>query len=115
MGISAEAMIRERSGSSASGACIPYIPVAAGTMLVTTLLVVLATRKVLRWAAHTRWGTEQRLALASGAIGFFILLAPLVEFAVHPPGRISIGMSGAALIWLGGLIWLGRHMAREPG
>ncbi len=50
-----------------------------------------------------------RLAMASGALSFFILLAPLQEF-----GRGAIGMLPVGLLALLMLVWLSRRVRRFP-
>ena len=55
------------------------------------------------------------LFILCGLYGSGALLAPLVEFAVHPPGRISIGMSEVRSSGLPA--WCGSAGARQgrPG
>ncbi len=87
------------------------IPQAAGTLLAMALLVLAAARHLRRWAARPGWGRAHRLALASGALGFLIALAPLIEFVAHPAGKVETGLSLVALIWLVCLIRLARRPA----
>lgn len=68
-------------------------------------VVAFGVWRVRTWSARAGWGAEQRLALASGAMGFFLLLAPLLELA-HPGHKPEQGMALAALCWLAGLVAL---------
>jgi hypothetical protein len=85
-----------------------------GVVGATIALATLIGWLVLRWSRRMNWGGQQRLALASGALGFFILLAPLLE--LHPPqnGKPYAGMTLAALALLVGLIWLARRVTFRP-
>lgn len=58
---------------------------------------------------------EHRLALATGACAFFLLLAPLDEFASHAAGKDFRGMTLAALLWLAFFVVLSRRLARKFG
>jgi hypothetical protein len=51
--------------------------------------------------------------LATGVIGFFVLLAPLIEFVAHPAGKITTGMTLVNLAFLVGLILLARSVGRR--
>jgi len=53
-----------------------------------------------------------RLAMASGALSFFILLSPLQEFGRGAPGMTLVGLLTALM-----LVWLSRRLRREsaPG
>jgi hypothetical protein len=68
---------------------------------------------VREWSGRSGWGAEQRLALASGVMGFFLLLAPLIEARPHDPTKPTTGMTLAALGWLAGLIWLAYRAGRR--
>lgn len=50
-----------------------------------------------------------RLAMASGVLSFFILLAPIQAF-----GRGAFGMTAVGLLALGLLVWLSRRIRRTP-
>jgi hypothetical protein len=89
------------------------VPLALVPALAIAGLVALGVWRVRAWAARRGWGARQRLALAAGAMGFFLLLAPLVEFSVRPPGKNLTGMTAVALLWLAGLIWLARRAKRQ--
>jgi hypothetical protein len=52
----------------------------------------------------TRWQGEHQLALAGGALAFYIVLAPLLEW--FPSGRNTAGMTMVALIASAGLVCL---------
>lgn len=91
------------------------IPIPAVTLLVMVGIVALAAWHVYRWATLPGWGIRHRLALASGMVGFSVLVAsPLLEFVVHPTGKATTGMTAAGVLWLVGLIWLEQHAAGNP-
>lgn len=79
------------------------------------VVVVFGVWRVRTWSARAGWGAEQRLALASGAMGFFLLLAPILELT-NPGTKPMRGMTLAAVFWLAGLIalalWVGRRERR---
>lgn len=74
-------------------------------------LALVAWTAVSRWSASAGWGAGQRLALASGVTGFFLLLAPVIEFGPHPGGKPTAGMTLVALLTLAALAWLSRRRA----
>jgi len=73
----------------------------------------LGTWLLSRWTKRANWGTRHRLAFISGVLAFFIALSPLVEFAVHPIGRITTGMTLFDLAFLAGLVFLAWHLRRR--
>jgi hypothetical protein len=91
----------------------PLLTVAVGLALGAGVLAL-----VLRMSggAHA-WSDRHRLALVSGGVCFFVLLAPLLEFGKHEPGqgdptKPMTGMTLVALTALGFLLWLGRRIRR---
>jgi hypothetical protein len=75
------------------------------TMLSALILVALVFWSVRRMSAGGAWDDRHRLALASGALSFFVLLAPLAEMdksrADNPAGMTWVGLAAAvSLIWL---------------
>ena len=94
-----------------AGPGITHSPAVAIGLL--TGLIVLCEWRVHRWSTRAHWGAEQRLALVSGVMGFFLLLAPLVEFAARPAGKNTTGMTLVAFLWLAGLIWLAHRAGRQ--
>lgn len=80
------------------------------TMLCLAGIFALGVWRVSSWGARPGWGVEQRLALASGAMGFFLLLAPVVEFSIRRGA--ATGMTLAAFVWLAGLIALAWRAGR---
>jgi hypothetical protein len=82
------------------------IPLPIVPMLVFVGMVWLASMLVSRWSDRVGWGLQHRLALASGVIFFFVPLSFLVEFAVHPAGKITTGQSFVGLFFLVVLIIL---------
>ena len=91
--------------------------VAVVPILALLAIVVIARWAVSRWSRRTGWGADHRLALASGVLGFFIALSPLVEFGPHPPEKNVTGMVAFALATLATLVWLSfrRVESREMG
>ncbi len=68
-------------------------------------LAFYAGKTVLEMSGNaTRWGTEHQLALAAGALAFYIVLAPLQEW--FPGERNTAGMTMVALIASTGLVCL---------
>jgi hypothetical protein len=78
---------------------VPLIPIAL--ILATGLLAIYLVR---RWARRSGWGMRQRLALASGVMGVFIVLSPVFAFLL--PNQSMTGLTLANLLALGGLIFL---------
>ncbi len=82
------------------------------TLAAGLLLPVLVARAVRRLTRGGMWAAEHQLALAAGALGFFVLLAPLMEMdgtrPDNPAGMTVVGL-GALLF----LIWLWRRMRRH--
>ncbi|MBU0491870.1 MAG: hypothetical protein KKA73_01265 [Chloroflexi bacterium] len=88
---------------------------AALTMLALVGLVVLVAGLV-RWLSRRGTRTDQhRLALAGGALAFFVLLTPLIELdtarADNPAGMMLVGL--VTLLFLVGLWWKVRRMVRR--
>jgi hypothetical protein len=83
---------------------------------ILALLAIAATAAwlVLRWSARPGWGQDHRLALASGVTGFFLALAPFVEFVLRPPGKPVAGMTLMAFLTLVALIWLAQRAPTLP-
>ncbi len=76
------------------------------TIFLVIGLVILVSRKVLRMSGNgAEWSKRHQLALASGALGFFILLAPLQELdktrSDNTGGMTLAGIAAALfLIWM---------------
>src|SRR5262249_47178999 len=85
------------------------VPSALALMLLIAGLIMLGTWRVRRWAARPGWGIEHQLALATGVLSFFLLLAPLLEFGGPRPGKVMTGMTVVALLWLTFFIALARR------
>jgi hypothetical protein len=93
---------------------LPFIvPFPIVPILIMVGLVILATRKIARWSRRAGWSSEHSLALASGVIGFIVLLSPLVEFVVHPNGKTYTGMALVDLAFLVGLMLLARTVGQR--
>jgi hypothetical protein len=77
--------------------------------LLSGLLLVKRTGKGKQWDARRQCG------LASGALGFFLLLAPILEFAGGAWPNKNAGMTVAAVVMLAFLGWLnGRSEVAGP-
>jgi hypothetical protein len=86
------------------------IPVAL-TMLAAVSLVWLVFTAVRHMSGEGGWSDEEKLALVSGALTFFILLAPISEFDYSRPDNPA-GMTLVGLAALFFLLWL-RHKTRR--
>ena len=82
------------------------------TMLVAAGLVWLVFWGVRHLSGEGGWSDEQRLALVSGALAFFIILAPLSELDASRPDNPA-GMTAVGLAGLGFLVWLRRRVRRR--
>jgi hypothetical protein len=77
-------------------------------------LLALATWRVSAWSHRTGWSERHVLALASGALGFFLLLwDPLLELIGQAGGLPTRGIALVALVYLILLIVLSRRTARR--
>jgi hypothetical protein len=84
---------------------------AAATLGLMVLLVVVITGAVLRLSGGGRLPDQHRLALVSGALGFFILLAPLQELDKKRTDNTT-GMALVGLAMLVLLLWIHRRIRR---
>jgi uncharacterized membrane protein len=79
------------------------------TMLAAIVLVVLVTWGVRRMSRGGAWNDEHRLALAGGALMFFVLLAPVAELdATRPDNPAGMTLVGLAMLLF--LVWLWRRV-----
>jgi hypothetical protein len=85
-------------------------------LIANTMLLVVAVWNLTRWSQRRDWSQEHRLALASGTLGFFILIwAPILELSGVAGGNPTRGTIIWAAIYLIFLIILARRTARpEP-
>lgn len=82
------------------------------TMLIGFGLVVLVTWLVMRMSGNgTVWTDIHRLALSTGPLSLFIILAPIHEF-VTPITDNPAGMTLVGLVALSFLLWLYRRVRR---
>jgi hypothetical protein len=74
-------------------------------------LVILVGWIVLRLSCSGALSQKHQLALSSGALGFFILLAPLQELdknrTDNTKGMIFVGLAAAVF-----LLWIARRLKR---
>ena len=82
------------------------------TMLAAVLLVWMVVIAVRHMSGEGGWSDEEKLALVSGALTFFIALAPLSEFDASRPDNPT-GMTVVGLVALIFLIWLRRKTRRR--
>ncbi len=74
-------------------------------------LLALAIWRVTAWSRRAGWNERHMLALASGALGFFLLIwDPLIELAGTAGGHPTRGTILVALAYLIGLIILARRV-----
>ena len=85
------------------------------TMGLMLALVAAAAWRVLRLSGNGGyWSETHQLALASGAMGFFILLAPLQELDKTRPDNAA-GMAAVGLAALVFLLWVAWRVRRTAG
>jgi hypothetical protein len=82
------------------------------TMLVALILVAVVLWAVWSMSGGGAWTDEHRLALVSGALTFFMLLAPLAELDTTRPDNPS-GMTLVGLTTLVILLWLRARTRRR--
>lgn len=78
------------------------IPLPPVELVLLAFIIVLAVTRVRTWATRASWDNAQRLALASGALGFWLAVSPIFWFT---------GLPLVALLLLVLLIWLARRAA----
>ena len=83
------------------------------TMLLIALVASLTWLGIQRLSQHTALKDIHRLALASGALSFFIVLAPLQQLdQTRPDNTAGMGLVGLAFLIL--LVWLSRRIQKKP-
>ena len=84
-------------------------------LLANAALLLLSGWRIVSWSRRRGWGDQQRLALASGALGFLIVIwAPLLELAGTAGGNPTRGSLVWALLYLIFLLVLAGKVARHP-
>jgi hypothetical protein len=77
-------------------------------------ILALALWRLATWARRAGWGERHVLALASGVLGFLIVLwDPLLELSGQASGKPTRGTLVVAALYLVGLIALARVVARR--
>ena len=89
------------------------IPLAWVTALAMGGVITFAAWLVWRWSARPGWSRQHRLALASGGLAFFLLLAPLLELGAAAHGKPTQGMILIASFFAALLIVLARRQPPE--
>jgi len=78
------------------------------------VLLGLGTWRLSTWARRDGWDERHLLALASGALGFFLLvLAPVFELAGNAGTGLAHGTALVALVYLLFLVFMARRVARR--
>lgn len=80
-----------------------------GILMISYLCI---TGVTLAWRSGwgRAWDERHQAALAAGAFGFFIVLAPLIEFGAGYWPNKNAGMTAAAVAFLLFLVWLNRRV-----
>ncbi|MBN2550122.1 MAG: hypothetical protein JXB15_13240 [Anaerolineales bacterium] len=92
----------------------PNLNVPVLTTLLGSVVLVGAALKIIQWMSRSgAWDEAHQLALAAGALSFFIVLAPLQEMdqtrVDNTSGMTAVGL--AAIIFL---IWLWKRVNKKP-
>ena len=81
------------------------------TLVLMALLTMILVRTITRLTKHAGWSRHHAYAAASGALLFFILMAPLLQLDPNPPDN----RAGMTLVAVGAsvfLVGLGRRLRR---
>jgi hypothetical protein len=82
------------------------IPAVADFFLVCVAACVFGAIVIAMSKRGRGWGDSHRVALVSGALGFFFAIAPLRE--THgAPGSVLV-----SIVAIGGLVWLARRVRK---
>lgn len=76
-------------------------------------VITFAAWMTWRWSSRTGWSRQHRLALASGGLAFFLLLAPLLELGAATHGKPTQGMILVASFFAALLIVLARRQGPD--
>jgi hypothetical protein len=83
-------------------------------LAVTSILFALEIWRVMTWSRRAGWDQRQRLALASGCLGFLLFVVdPILELSGTAAGNPTHGTALVALAYLIFLIILARLVARR--
>lgn len=92
------------------GANIPF-PIA---LIINLAISAVAARQVTTWSRQTAWDEQHNLALASGALGFFLVLwDPILEVVGQAGGKPTRGNILVALAYLIFLIVIERRTVKR--
>ncbi|HEV2237593.1 MAG TPA: hypothetical protein VGR57_13095 [Ktedonobacterales bacterium] len=92
------------------GLRVPY----QAAMAINVAVLALALWRLATWSRRAGWGQRHILALATGVLGFLIVLwDPLLELAGQASGKPTRGTAVVAALYLIGLIALARVVARR--
>jgi hypothetical protein len=84
------------------------------TFIVIMAVLAFAGWRINAWSGRTGWGEPQVLALASGALGFFLVFwDPLLEIMGQAGGKPTRGTLLVAIVYLAGLIVLTLRVNRR--
>jgi hypothetical protein len=83
------------------------LPIAAAEVALFLVVCALVIWRVVTWSRRAGWEARHRLALAAGAMAFFIFVgAPALQAKGAQEDKNYGGMVLAAVFWLALLIWL---------
>ena len=92
------------------GANLPF----SMALIINLAVLAVVGWRLSAWSMRANWGEPQKLALASGVLGFFIIFwDPLLEIIGLAGGKPTRGTLLVALLYLVGLVVLTRRVNRR--